>query len=921
MSEFISWRRAALLNDADRDGTGRLTRRLTVTLTDSAASPPASDDVSVRFRAARDVGALTDAAIRRRVPAPGSSDAETTKCTHVDFRDPDLPWRYTPEPVAGDRLRPWLALIVGPAEEVRVAGGVATIPPAILQDHRLADSWGWAHVHDPEGFSRLLSAHPPLRALTPHTAVLVPAFNDRGEDMWDATGRLNNGGEPLRALASWQFATGEGGDFETLTAQLRMPKARDLGKARLTYRANGEEVGPVDVRGALQSLQEVREETPPGQDLLARQMALEAASAGGPERLGLPVYGLPWDPDAATRPAGWAAQLRDDVRVRIHAGTGVWVGVEAQDELMRAAVEQAGSLPDAAARVARTAVAVAASGSVWARTLPAEPVERLAVLAPLATRLLTDGDASVADAVTGEDRHLDRALFTAAGQRLLGRAARVEREPVTSAGGLLEAANSGPPPDARGRDALLERWIEWGGLTGRDGEGLFHELWRALEELTWEWAAAHRRFVAELPPALQGQDPEGYEAHAQELIRVLVEEAMARPLDDYFGPLQLGCELLHLRAAALAGADRWETLLGRAIRFGEGAGLAYGPVQTAVLTCLLDCETLESHGRPTECALWAAVLRIPAPVARASIGLAALGTNLAEAVDPRGAGSPARRRLAREVDGLEIPSLARPRYPLGLDFPTWGLLKRHEPDWFLPGAESVERHTITALRTNPEFIDAYLVGLNTQFLAETRWRGLQVDRWGTPLRMFFGPVDPRTGQRSRDIVPLGDWPADSPLGDRGHQTDAGLPGAPPNAERLVLLFHTPLFRRYPGTAIYLQKTINDDELQELVLMEGPVDIQPPPGGDPTAWLAGRTHIGPVFRGDITADLVFFVFDIEPTALDEYLVVLDEPPADLRFRSDEGYEGESSAVVAKQIADHRTRVAISGAHLEAQGRMP
>ena len=144
------------------------------------------------------------------------------------------------------------------------------------------------------------------------------------------------------------------------------------------------------------------------------------------------------------------------------------------------------------------------------------------------------------------------------------------------------------------------------------------------------------------------------------------------------------------------------------------------------------------------------------------------------------------------------------------------------------------------------------MGLNTQFLAETRWRGLQVDRWGTPLRMFFGPVDPRTGQRSRAIVPLGDWPADSPLGDRGHQTDAGLPGAPPNAERLVLLFHTPLFRRYPGTAIYLQKTINDDELQELVLMEGPVDIQPPPGGDPTAWLAGRTHIGPVFRGDITA---------------------------------------------------------------------
>ena len=53
MSEFVSWRRAALLNDADRDGAGRLIRRLTVTLTDSAASPPASDDVSVRSRDGR----------------------------------------------------------------------------------------------------------------------------------------------------------------------------------------------------------------------------------------------------------------------------------------------------------------------------------------------------------------------------------------------------------------------------------------------------------------------------------------------------------------------------------------------------------------------------------------------------------------------------------------------------------------------------------------------------------------------------------------------------------------------------------------------------------------------------------------------------------------------------------------------------
>src|ERR1700736_3365362 len=60
-----------------------------------------------------DVVRLGGGAITRRVPSPGSSDAEEAEGALVEFGAIDLPWRYTPEAAAADRLRPWLVLVVG----------------------------------------------------------------------------------------------------------------------------------------------------------------------------------------------------------------------------------------------------------------------------------------------------------------------------------------------------------------------------------------------------------------------------------------------------------------------------------------------------------------------------------------------------------------------------------------------------------------------------------------------------------------------------------------------------------------------------------------------------------------------------------------------------------------------------------------
>src|SRR5690606_17296231 len=114
---------------------------------------------------------------------------------------------------------------------------------------------------------------------------------------------------------------------------------------------------------------------------------------------------------------------------------------------------------------------------------------------------------------------------------------------------------------------------------------------------------------------------------------------------------------------------------------------------------------------------------------------------------------------------------------------------------------------IVALESNPAFIDAFLVGLNTQMMDELHWRNIAVHPLCTPLRMFWGQVDyANGGDRQPDIHGIDQWAADSKLGDKSHQV---LPPDDAAGKRdLVMLFRTDLFRRYPGTLVYLIKDDN-----------------------------------------------------------------------------------------------------------------
>ena len=178
-------------------------------------------------------------------------------------------------------------------------------------------------------------------------------------------------------------------------------------------------------------------------------------------------------------------------------------------------------------------------------------------------------------------------------------------------------------------------------------------------------------------------------------------------------------------------------------------------------------------------------------------------------------------RVHSTIGGLDISSLAPPEAPIGLDYPTWTLVNRHEPEWLLPGAGSIPPHSVAAMQTNPTFIDAFMVGINTQFLAEMRWRNLPAPRVSTPLRMFWGYVNHETAQREADIRPIADWPsrpvgnwqADD-VGDLSHQ--AIKPGDTDGKTDLVFAFRTPLFRRYPSTLVYLVRPLPGDDVDTLL---------------------------------------------------------------------------------------------------------
>ncbi|MGH8863110.1 MAG: hypothetical protein ACREVZ_00435 [Burkholderiales bacterium] len=884
---FLAWKRSKVLAAAQRDG-GRLKGTLPLKLEDKATGQQISDAVPVLFTAASDVAGLKPGTIRHLAPKPFTSDAETTKLVHVDFNQPDLPWRYTPRAAAAgaQELRPWIVLIVGTAEELKTAGGQVThIDPIVLTDHDLSMSHLWAHVHA-EGqvsISRLLSPRQ-LLAQREYVAAIVPAFDPAGEPLW--SGAALNG--ILPAFFSWRFWTAEEGDFETLATALKLRKAGDLGKAKLRYQRPVTNVDvTLEARGAITSLQPP---LPQAADVAAARADLDVLNNNVTDEappgaipppplrkiIQLPAYGGLWLED--TDAAKWSKSLNDDPRHRGIAGLGLWMGIVEQESLMDAAVKQAGALQDAGQRIGHLAMGLDAAGRLWTRRLPDTAALRLRVFGPAMGRMLAAGGGTVLARVTSETSTLDAAIFSSAGQRLLRNGttrARFAGTGRVDRAAVLNAANEPPSP------------VE------KTPAGLPHidAVARALNQPPLEEALGLPRSDERLERLLA--DFAGRPNNPQ------TASDFARRVDD-----ELGLQCRDFIAEFLTNITQPTPI------FLE---------RELLLAAIEHCLGQGLDGRTREAGLHAALPRPETPDDRHPINLDALASAVAAAIDPTQAKPPAWQRVASTIGGLDLKTLAPPEAPIGLDYPTWTLLNKHSREWLLPGSGSIPRDSIIALKTNPTFIDAFMVGINTQFIGEMRWRLLPAPRVSTPLRMFWGYVNHDSGKREADIRPIAGWPSKpiaapdaDDVGDLSHQ--AIKPGDVTGKEDLVIAFRTPLFRRYPSTVVYLVRPRPGDDVDTLLKA-------PPKFDDSPTDRSQRRYFGPIFFGQMEPDLVFFAFDVDPQALDEFWLVLDEPPAELRFRNDRGLIWPHSAKFAERTIDRPTRVAISGAELEQQGLNP
>ncbi len=200
-----------------------------------------------------DVAALDPDCIAHTDPPPDSTGFEPNYFPYIEFKDPDMPWIFTPASPHEERLRPWICLVVIPQSSATLGRSPGSklaevqAPASELPD--LAESWAWAHtqvlrsdgsleladtlrLYPGDATSRLLCPRR-LQPATSYLACVVPAFESGrksglGEPLTAANDSLapawtRNSGQTVRlpVYYNWRFTTGEGEDFEALARRIR----------------------------------------------------------------------------------------------------------------------------------------------------------------------------------------------------------------------------------------------------------------------------------------------------------------------------------------------------------------------------------------------------------------------------------------------------------------------------------------------------------------------------------------------------------------------------------------------------------------------------------------------------------------------------------------------------------------------------
>ena len=220
-----------------------------------------------------------------------------------------------------------------------------------------------------------------------------------------------------------------------------------------------------------------------------------------------------------------------------------------------------------------------------------------------------------------------------------------------------------------------------------------------------------------------------------------------------------------------------------------------------------------------------------------------------------------------------LPAMAAPSFKL----PMYKSLLELGVDYLVPNLNLIPQNSITLLKSNQKFIEAFLAGANYEMGRELLWREYPTDQRGTYFKHFWSSVDATTP--TTDITDMYSW-GNTVLGS--HSTRPVTPGT----NNLVLAIRGDLLKKFPNIIIYAipakwgrnQADTADDYTKRV------------PDESATAKM-------PIFRADIDPEITFLGFDLTDVAakgnkqiangplLPGWFFVLMERTGELRFGLD------------------------------------
>jgi len=270
---FSSWLRngiGANINQTDNLGDGSPTINERATVPIDVQINGQNIHKNFALHGPGDITGILQNMVVRTEPLPNISNFEPNYIPFIEFYEEDYIWRYTPAKASGDKLRPWLVLIVlenpidNDAKEFSFNQNKTPLPSVTVKS---ADSlpphdqiWAWSHVHINEGYNSATEFEAFLRTLHDlnnpnadkiicrlmcprklkanqrYRAFVVPAFETGRLGGLDLDTTTTDAQKPAWTVGgsniefpvhyNWEFITGENEDFESLVKILE-PRVMD----------------------------------------------------------------------------------------------------------------------------------------------------------------------------------------------------------------------------------------------------------------------------------------------------------------------------------------------------------------------------------------------------------------------------------------------------------------------------------------------------------------------------------------------------------------------------------------------------------------------------------------------------------------------------------------------------------------------